>query len=149
MSKRLQLDLDLTIEKAKKIVRQQEAVHEQQQVLQGSEAANNPKTSEELRYRSGKSKWHPKPCTRCGKEQHTRDDCPAKGAYAIPVKRRVTIANSVLARTCQKSQQLTVSRLLEGGVRRKKEHGTHCWHMCYFIPTFQDTGYYPLTVGML
>ena len=35
LSKRLQLDPDLTLEKAKKIVRQQEAVQEQQQVLKG------------------------------------------------------------------------------------------------------------------
>ncbi|KAL5470742.1 hypothetical protein EMCRGX_G028754 [Ephydatia muelleri] len=37
LSKRLQLDPDLTLEKAKKIVRQQEAVQEQQQVLKGME----------------------------------------------------------------------------------------------------------------
>ena len=37
LSKRLQLDPDLTFEKAKKIVRQQEAVNEQQQVLKGME----------------------------------------------------------------------------------------------------------------
>ena len=37
LSKRLQLDPDLTLEKAKKIVRQQEAVPEQQQVLKGME----------------------------------------------------------------------------------------------------------------
>ena len=36
LSKRLQLDADLTLEKAKKIVRQQEAVQEQQQVLKTS-----------------------------------------------------------------------------------------------------------------
>ena len=37
LSKRLQLDPDLTLEKAKKIVRQQEVVQEQQQVLKGME----------------------------------------------------------------------------------------------------------------
>ena len=37
LSKRLQLDPDLTLEKANKIVRQQEVVQEQQQVLKGME----------------------------------------------------------------------------------------------------------------
>ena len=35
LSKRLQLDRDLTLEKAKRMVRQQEAVQEQQKVLKG------------------------------------------------------------------------------------------------------------------
>ena len=39
LSERLQLDADLTLEKAKKSIRQREAVHEQQGILSGAEAS--------------------------------------------------------------------------------------------------------------
>ena len=38
--------------------------------------------------------------------------------------------------------------LLGGRVRRKKEPGTNCLRMRYFILTFQDTGYFLLTTGI-
>ena len=47
LSQQLQLDPDLTLEKAKKMVRQQEAVHDQQQVLKG--VSNEAHVVEELR----------------------------------------------------------------------------------------------------
>ena len=42
MSQKLQLDAELTLEKAKKAIRQKEAVHEQQQQLQGDGSAKEP-----------------------------------------------------------------------------------------------------------
>ena len=51
LSERLQLDPDLTLEKAKKMVRQREAVHDQQQVLKG--ASSDTHVLEELRPKRG------------------------------------------------------------------------------------------------
>ena len=94
LSQQLQLDPELTIEKAKKKIRQREAVGEQQRELKG--AAEGVTSLEEVRYRrqfrgkgpnshkpgrDGKTKPTPaKTCTRCGKSWHARDRCPAKEA---------------------------------------------------------------------
>ena len=40
LSEKLQMDSDLTLEKAKKQIRQREAVHEQQQELKGDEPSS-------------------------------------------------------------------------------------------------------------
>ena len=98
LSERLQLDPELTLEKAKKVVRQREAVKEQQQVLKGAGSGS----LDEMQPRYGKprqsnfdsrkapqypSQWNPKtkfsesrPCTRCGRGRHPRDKCPARDA---------------------------------------------------------------------
>ena len=94
LSERLQLDAELTLEKAKKSIRQCEAVHEQQNILSGSEV---PKLDElrsngrqndcrrnsqqsKCNASAGKSGKRPARCTRCGNEQHPRDKGPAKDA---------------------------------------------------------------------
>lgn len=93
LSKRLQLDADLTLEKAKKAVRQKEVVHEHQQVLREGESRTNPihvdavRTRQRHRQRSvlgkrdvtsfTKAKKH---CTRCGGNLHQRESCPARDA---------------------------------------------------------------------
>ena len=95
LSQRLQLDPNLTLDKAKKLVRQREAVQEQQQVLKGApssdleelqrgyhRAANDTRRPQQQqspkqfkqRQSEGKS------CFRCGKGQHSREKCPAKDA---------------------------------------------------------------------
>ena len=103
LSERLQLDPDLTLEKAKKMVRQREAVHDQQQVLKG--ASSDTHVLEELRPKRGSTQWRgskpkPKPkqqqqyrqqqrqCTRCGRGQHPRDKCPAKEATCHCCKKK-------------------------------------------------------------
>ena len=83
LSESLQMDADLTLEKAKKRIRQREAVQEQQQLLKGGSSS----TLEEIRSHRGyfknrprakPSPKHPKQCTLCGKELHSRDKCPAR-----------------------------------------------------------------------
>ena len=80
LSESLQIDADLTLEKAKKRIRQREAVQEQQQLLKGGTSS----TLEEIRSHRGcfknrpRAKPSPKQCTRCGKELHSRDKCPAR-----------------------------------------------------------------------
>ena len=95
LSQRLQLNAELTLEKAKINVCQQEAVGEQQQVLRGP--ANSGPSLDELQphrngcprgrfscpKRSGNVPTVPtqsKPCQRCGKGQHPREKYPAKDA---------------------------------------------------------------------
>ena len=86
LSKRLQL---LTLDKAKKTVRQQEAVGEQ---LKGT--VKDESSLDQLRQRKGfRKQWKAKKpsstnprvptksnCQRCGRGQHTREKCPAKEA---------------------------------------------------------------------
>ena len=100
LSERLQLDPALTLAKAKKMVRQQEAVHEQQAILKQGDTAQ----AEEIKSRSKsgggkkatfgkKTKPNPanstsKKCTRCGKESHPRERCPAKDAICNKCHKR-------------------------------------------------------------
>ena len=86
LSERLQLDAELTLEKAKKMIRQREAVHAQQQDLRrGDEAGGNmdeTRFNSRSRYRGGAGgkPGRARQCTRCGKEAHAREKCPAKDA---------------------------------------------------------------------
>ena len=102
LSEQLQLDAELTLEKAKKRVRQREAIKEQQVTLQGEPSA---RLSSELPIDSVGSRkgtqTHRKPsnppqgstanntrCFRCGKEPHVRNSCPAKEAVCHTCKKR-------------------------------------------------------------
>ena len=90
LSEKLQLDSELTVEKAKKAIRQKEAVKEQRKQLQGDGPEVHP-SLEEVRYnrwpRNREVRPQNKPpggaygkptCTRCGKARHYRDErCPA------------------------------------------------------------------------
>jgi len=89
LSQQLQMDADLTLEKAKKLIRQKEAVKEQSQELDG-ETQKEEAALEELRQkhtkppppnRKGGASGLPKTntlCTRCGRGRHQRGQrCPA------------------------------------------------------------------------
>ncbi len=91
LSKRLQLDAGLTLDKAMKMVRQKEAVGEQQQLLKGT--VKDESSLDQLRQQKGfRKQWKAKKpssknplvptksCQRCGRGQHTREKCPAKEA---------------------------------------------------------------------
>ena len=94
LSERMQMEPDLTLERAKKMVRQREAVYEQQEILKG---ASDVKSLEEVQTTRGPQKGRgkkmpmakpkpkvrhttsqPKNCGRCGKGQHQQDQCPAR-----------------------------------------------------------------------
>jgi len=103
LSEKLQLDSVLTLESAKKAIRQREAVREQQQTLKHGDSTTNGSSVENVRFkqqargnRYGRGQRRdrvrnsqPKPsthapstakCGRCGGEQHPRAKCPAKEA---------------------------------------------------------------------
>ena len=50
MSQKLQIDAELTLEKAKKVIRQKETVYEQQRELQGDSSAKEPIVVDEVRH---------------------------------------------------------------------------------------------------
>ena len=95
LSERLQLDSNLTLETAKKAIRQREAVQEQQLQLKGV-GQGMPPVLEELktggrehskgnvkRHNTTRARYSSQPrqyCKRCGKGQHPKEKCPARDA---------------------------------------------------------------------
>ncbi len=102
LSQQLQLEADLTLEKVKKSIRQWEAVHDQHNLFSGADTPNleavhrrvdrrkhnDPRRTDQQHHStragagSSNTKQTPgsKQSTRCGKEQHAHNKCPAKDA---------------------------------------------------------------------
>ena len=86
LSERLQTDENLTLDKAKKVIRQRDAVREQQSILKSGE---NPKLS----YVGKKPSVQPAnraptpKCSRCGKTDQ-RNQCPAKDTVCYKCHQR-------------------------------------------------------------
>ena len=117
MSQKLQMDAELTLEKAKKAIRQKEAVYEQQRELQGDGSAKDPIVVDEVRHTrwrgqktKGGSSYRPQPkrggtrgsqpCMRCGKTRHpTPDKCPALSATCRKCNRKGHYASQCLSKT--------------------------------------------------
>ena len=91
LSERLQTVADLTLEKAKTLVRQREAVHEQQLALNGSTKMDRSLDSVQKRTLNSKGRSQPQrkvpistlqhpatKCSRCGRRPHPRHQCPAR-----------------------------------------------------------------------
>ena len=91
LSQQLQMDPELTLDKAKTRIRQKEAVQHQQGILRGNADTH---VASDLEVKQTRSK-HPsgtkshkndstpgtsKTCTRCGKAKHPRDKCPTREA---------------------------------------------------------------------
>ena len=96
----------LTLDEAVKTIRQREAVHEQHQALRGANdststletvTGSNPKRSNR-RGKHPQSRTNRQPtaatgstskrCTRCGKEQHPKEKCPARDATCHRCQRK-------------------------------------------------------------
>ena len=100
LSERLQLDSALTLETAKKAVRQREAVHEQNQALTAtttpsSIAAIQPGRKQraqnkgtKMNYRRKQQTGKTQACSRCGREPHLHGNCPAKDAVCSKCGKR-------------------------------------------------------------
>lgn len=128
LSEKLQLDPGLTLEKAKKLVRQREAVHEQQQVLKEEPSG----TMEEMRVNPGRKprNWqqsrqqqnrqqrpwqHPhwqqqqQQCSRCGRGPHPLGRCPARDAQCHRCQMKghfsVQCRSKVAAEVCDESRE--------------------------------------------
>ena len=100
LSQKIQLDSKLTLETAKKTIRQSEAVHEQQHELHGEAKpstnldALHPQRSQKPRHRidhgGGRRPNRPETaqCGRCGRGQHPREMCPAKDSKCHKCQRK-------------------------------------------------------------
>ena len=103
LSEQLQSDPELTLEKAKTLVRQREAIHDQQQFLKPSSDASasvaavkstqkytgrHPNQRNSNTQRPQQTTAGPKKCSRCGKSPHSHEVCPAKDATCRKCKRK-------------------------------------------------------------
>ena len=98
LSKQLQSDPDLTLERAKTLVQQREAICDQQQFLKPSsdtsasvEAVKSTQKFKRPHYRNNQrypqTTDRPKKCSRCGRSPHSCDVCPAKDATCQKCKK--------------------------------------------------------------
>jgi len=95
LSERLQADDKLTLDKAKKAIRIKEAVHEQQELLQGDTKGNpisvdGVRTDHNMLSRKQPSSSKPlrKLCTRCGRVHDRKAKCPARDAICHRCRRK-------------------------------------------------------------
>ena len=128
LSKRLQMEVNLNLDTAKKLIRQKEAVQQQQELLKGN-SATVLETVKQQKKKTMTGKTHKrfvsnqvttrqpassqpqtKVCKRCGKGSHPHQLCPARDVTcyrcqllslppAIVAIDKVTTALSVLSRT--------------------------------------------------
>ena len=102
LSKRLQLDPELTLEKAKRAIHQHEAVHGQQDSLKGGSdpSCNLDRLQASCRGnhpRKGTKKFQhtsAKQCKHCGKEPHNCNKCPAKDVTCSQCHKKGTIVHA-------------------------------------------------------
>ena len=131
MSERLQMESKLTLDKAKKLIRQREAVQQQQGILKGSN-----ETLETINARSkAKSRTQrrlvpldqpvtrqpvqkAKLCRHCGKSSHPHQSCPAKDATCFRCNRKGHYGSQCLSKTVAEIanplQELTVNNSSDG-----------------------------------
>ena len=107
MSEKLQLDQDLTLEKAKIIIRQREAIHDQAEVLQvGEKMALDGAFTQKKPHQIASN--HPernrKKCIRCGKGQHPYHACPAKDTVCHKCHSKGHFQNQCLSKTVAEIQ---------------------------------------------
>ena len=112
LSQRLQMDSELTLEKAKTLSRQREAIQEQQVLL------NSTPTTREIDFvRRGKgpdkkshqsrkspntstlSPPHKSKCTRCGRGPHSRQQCPANSVESHKCKKKGHFSSQCFSKT--------------------------------------------------
>ena len=125
LSKRLQLDAELTLEKAKKSIRQRKTVKEQQTVLDGMNDANidamhnsrvwggqrecqlgvaqHRSNRPPLKQNEKQQSSSPKRCTCCGKEPHMRSKCLAKDAVCHKCQKKGHYSSLCCSKTVDKS----------------------------------------------
>ena len=117
LSERLQMESDLTLQKAEKLVRQRAAVSQQQHALKGPvenkphlEAIKQQKRVAQYPQRRlpplqrkptfGQPRTPPTPkCRRCGKNSHPRHQCPARDATSHQCKRQGHYSSQCLSKT--------------------------------------------------
>ena len=135
LSERLQMDADLTLEKAKKQVRQKEAVKQQHLELHGA-TKKDPIVLDEVKGRRPRgAKPSPFPnskkgshttkkpqCKRCGKEWHAADRCPARSATCHKCHRKGHFSSQCFAKTvAAAAHELSLDTAFLGTVTTEQE----------------------------
>ena len=97
LSERLQMNAGLNLEKAMQMIRQSEAVHEQQILLHGNDRNIEPGNLDSFRFNKQQSSRYPSKsirpsdgnlCGRCGRGTHGHDKCPAREAICSRCHKR-------------------------------------------------------------
>jgi transposase InsO family protein len=101
LSQRMQLDAELTLEKAKTLSRQREAIREQQVILgsttKATQSVDHIHKSHQKGSKRNQFQWSKpstgrtqpsKTCTRCGRGPHPRHQCPARDAQCHKCKNK-------------------------------------------------------------
>ena len=136
LSERLQMESDLTLQKAEKLVRQRAAVSQQQQALK-TPVENKPQLESIKQQRRAIKTRQPRlpppqkrsapsqprahaeipKCRRCGKSSHPRQHCPARDAICHRCKRQGHYATQCLSKTVaqvtSEMQELTTTDLTD------------------------------------
>ena len=101
LSQKLQLDPTLTLDKAKQMIRQKEAVREQQQALKKdvfAPAVEELKVTPKV-YPNRWKRGQQTACPRCGLGIHPREKCPAKDAKCYRCQRNGHFASQCRSKT--------------------------------------------------
>ena len=129
LSKKLQMDPDLTLERAKKVVRQSKAIEDNQRQLQGDRSlpeplqinsvsrpfklrrsrpcAQTPPKGNTSHYRNPGSKQS---CSRCGHSRHTSGEkCPAFKATCHKCKKKGHYSSKCFTKTVASTQELSLN----------------------------------------
>ena len=120
LSEQLQMDPNLTLETAKKLIRQCEAVQEHQAILQQAANADKPPVIEQIRHKKKPS--HPPSrnaqaqqqtkCKRCGNKSHALNKLNVlqECLHATNAKGKGTTVASVYQKQYLKSQQSNLKK---------------------------------------
>lgn len=99
LSERLQMDSSLSLEKAKKAVRQAELVQQQKTTTRSTDAEPLSVDAMKKKNQPRTPRQKQKTCTRCGKGPHPLLDCPAKDVVCRKCRRRGHYAAFCFSRT--------------------------------------------------
>ena len=113
LSEWLQIESNLTLEKAKKFIRQRETIQQQQSILKGNKDTQNDTLGAMYMKRKVMSGKVPKRvstnpvtapaqtkiCRRCGKNSHPRQLCPANNVVCFRCNRKGHFSSQCLSKT--------------------------------------------------
>ena len=120
LSECLQIDADLTLDRAMKAVRQREAIQEQQTVLNNAEASTDmpdklDSVGSKMKFkhppRKSTSKSEFKSCSRFGKAYHSRDKCPAKDVACHKCQKKGHFSSQCFSKRSAAKHSVDISSL--------------------------------------
>ena len=110
LSQRLQLDPDLTLEKAMRVARQREAVQEQQEIKELDSTVIKHKQQLQI----GQS--HLSTCLCCGRDHHQNGRCPARAAVCFKCQKKGHFARLCPSKQVKQLHTSSAEREIEDGL---------------------------------